>query len=781
MRFPNLSDAPRQRFLRATISVVALAVASPVHFSAEAQQPLASPIEWPAYGHDAEGTRFSPANQVTRDNVRTLTQAWSIRTGDLMSGSNAGRFEAVPIFVDGLLFVSTPLGNVLALDPISGKELWRFDANLSLDADYGDFANRGVATWVDSRAARGRTCARRIFVAPVDARLIALDAATGKPCRDFGTGGQIDLAIGLTNPPRYKGEYEITSPPAIFGDLVIVGSAVADNQRADAPNGVVRAFDVRSGSQLWTWDPVPRDSTDPGYQTWQGRIAHQTGAANAWSLISVDAKRGLIFVPVGSASPDFFGGERLGANLYANSVVALHAATGKIAWQFQAVHHDIWDYDIPSQPVLVTVRRDGRSVDAVVVTTKMGHVFVLDRATGAPVFPVEERPVPQSDVAGERAWPTQPFPVLPAPLSPERLSADDAFGLTPEDRARCKAWIAGARSEGIFTPPSIRGTIIYPGNIGGSNWSGAAWDPTRRLLVTPTNHLAFAVSLIPRDSMAAARRAAPRSEISAQLGTAFGMRRDPLMSANRVPCNPPPWGVLEAVSLTDGAKRWSAPLGYIPALKDVAGSRSWGSINVGGAMITAGGLVFASGGLDSELHAFDVETGRELWQAKLPAGGNAMPMTYRASNGKQYIVIAAGGHDRLGTPLGDYVVAFALPGGEVAPGAPVSSLSGSYDGELRIRPNRFPVAWRIVETNGALSGALTAKGVGLTGDIHGSRSGDTLEFVVDFKFAEKNCGGKLESRGSVANRGKLIEGTLVVKSNCSDHDEPGSWVMRPTH
>jgi quinoprotein glucose dehydrogenase len=697
-----------------------------------------------------------------------------------MAGRNAGRFEAAPIFVDGTLFLSTPLGNVLALDPETGTERWKFDAKLSLDADYGDFASRGVSTWVDTRLGRGAVCRRRIFVAPVDARLIALDAATGKPCGDFGTVGQVDLTVGLRNPPAYKGEYEVTSPPAIFGDLVIVGSAVGDNYRADAPSGVVRAFDARTGAQKWTWDPIPRDSSELGYDTWQGPIAHQTGAANAWSLISVDAKRGLIFIPVGSASPDFFGGERLGANLFANSVVALHATTGKIAWHFQAVHHDLWDYDIPSQPVLVSLRRNGSgpAVDAVVVTTKMGHVFVLDRTTGVPIFPVEERAVPSSDVPGERAWPTQPFPVLPAPLSPARLSADDAFGLTPEDRAACRARIASARSEGIFTPPAIRGTIIYPGNIGGSNWSGAAWDPVRNLLVTPTNNVAFAVSLIPRDSMAAARRAAPGSEISPQSGTAFGMRRDLLQSANGVPCNPPPWGILKAVGLTDGAKRWESPIGYIPGLEGVAGSKSWGSINLGGAMITAGGLVFASGGLDSELHAFDVENGRELWQVKLPAGGNAMPVTYRTASGKQYLVIAAGGHDRARTPLGDYVVAFALPGAEVVQRPVSSPISGSYEGELRISKNRFPVAWTIVEKNDELTGTMKVPGSTLAGTIHGSRKGDALEFVVDFTFAEKNCSGKLESKGSAANNARFFEGTLLVKSNCSDHDEPGTWIMR---
>jgi quinoprotein glucose dehydrogenase len=747
--------------------------------SLSAQVRTTEPIEWASYGHDPEGTRFSPASEIDRKNVTELRQAWSIRTGDLMAGSNAGRFEATPLFVDGTLFLSTPLGNVLALDPTTGAERWRFDANLSLDASYGDFAGRGVSTWLDLRLPRGAACRRRIFVAPVDARLIALDAATGRRCGDFGKNGEVNLTAGLRNPPLYKGEYEVTSPPAIFGDLVIVGSAVGDNVRADAPSGVVRAFDARTGSQRWTWDPIPRDSSDRAYDTWQGPAAHQTGAANAWSIISVDAKRSLIFVPVGSASPDFYGGERLGSNLFANSVVALHAGTGRIAWHFQVVHHDLWDYDIPSQPVLVTLRRNGRPLDAVAVTTKMGHVFVLDRATGVPVFPVEERRVPASDVPGERAWPTQPFPIRPAPLSPARLVAADAFGLTPEDRDQCRARIAAARSEGIFTPPSTHGTIIYPGNVGGSNWSGTAWDAGRQLLITPTNRLAFEVTLIPRDSMTAARAAFPNAETSPQRGTPYGMRREPLMSALGIPCNPPPWGVLEAVGLGDGSKRWESPIGYIPQLKNNPQSRAWGSINLGGAMITGGGLVFASGGFDSELHAYDVDNGRELWHARLPAGGNAMPMTFRAANGKQYVVIVAGGHDRLRTPLGDYVVAFSLGAGDVPSARRVASISGEYEGELRVSPNRFPVTWNLSDENGVLAGTLAAKGVNLKGAIHGSRTGDTVEFVVDFTFAEKNCGGKLESKGSVANGGDFIEGTLIVKSSCSDHDEAGTWIMRP--
>ena len=583
----------------------------------------------------------------------------------------------------------------------------------------------------------------------------------------------------MLNPPHYKGEYEVTSPPAIFGDLVITGSAIGDNVRADAPSGVVRAFDARTGAQRWAWDPIPRDAKDPAYETWKGPSAHKTGAANAWSLISVDAARGLIFVPVGSASPDFFGGERLGANLYSNSLVALIASTGKVVWHFQAVHHDLWDYDVPAQPVLVTLKRGGRSVDAVVIVTKMGHVFVFERSTGKPLFPIEERPVPASDVPGESAWPTQPFPVLSMRLSPERLSVDNAFGVTIEDLAECRAAIGSARSEGIFTPPSTRGTIIYPGNVGGSNWSGAAWDAGRQLLVSPTNGLAFKVTLIPRDTFDAVRRAGAGAEISPQWGTAYGMRRDVLLSQSGAPCNPPPWGALNALSLADGARKWQAPLGYIPGLEKLPNAKSWGSINLGGAMITAGGLVFASGGFDSELHAFDIDTGRELWSAKLPAGGNAMPMTYQTASGKQYVVISAGGHDRLRTPLGDYVVAFALPGSRPTTAKSVASVTGDYEGELRISPNRFPTTWRLVETNGALTGTMSAFDSKIVGELKGTRQGDALNFIVTFRFAEKSCGGTLESKGEVSNGGKFIEGLLTVKSNCSDRDEPGTWIMRP--
>jgi quinoprotein glucose dehydrogenase len=292
-----------------------------------------------------------------------------------------------------------------------------------LSGDYGDFANRGVATWLDTRASTGAPCHRRVYVATVDARLIALDGKTGEACGDFGTRGTVDLSHDLLNAPVYQYEYGVTSPPTVVGDVVIVGSAISDNQRVDAPNGVVRAYDARSGVERWSWDPVPRTAGTPGYDTWQGQFAHATGAANAWTVMSADPARDLVFVPTGSASPDFFGGARLGQNLYANSVVALRASTGQVVWHFQVVHHDLWDYDVPAQPVAFTLHRGGTDVAALAVATKMGHLFILDRTSGVPLVPITEQPVPQSDVPGEQTWPTQPFPPPAYRFVPESVAA----------------------------------------------------------------------------------------------------------------------------------------------------------------------------------------------------------------------------------------------------------------------------------------------------------------------------------------------------------------------
>ena len=433
------------------------------------------------------------------------------------------------------------------------------------------------------------------------------------------------------------------SPPAVLGDALIVGSAIDDMTRARTPGAEVRAFDARTGALRWQFDPSPaRDG------------ARLSGGGNVWAPIAVDAASGLVFLPTAGPSASYWGGERPGEDLFASSVVALDGATGRPVWRFQTTHHDIWDYDVAAQPTLATVRRDGSDAPVAIVPTKMGFVFVLDRATGRPVFPVTERPVPASDVPGENASPTQPIPAAPPPLVPQRLTADDAWGLTFVDRLLCRRKIAPLRSEGLYTPPSLRGSIIYPFAGGGVNWGGGAFDPDAGLYIVNSMSVAHVVRLIPRADYAAARTAEPKAEIGRGFGTPYAAERTVLLSPLSIPCNAPPWGTLAAVDLSAGTIRWQVPLGSM-----VMGLIR-GSPNLGGPIVTASGLVFIAAATDDKLRAFNAATGKELWQAPLPAGGQATPMTYVAG-GRQFVVIAAGGNYRMGTRFGDAVVAFALP------------------------------------------------------------------------------------------------------------------------
>lgn len=622
--------------------------------------------DWPAYGRDAGGSRYSPLTQINRENVTSLKVAWTYRTGEsAIKGRAASKsaFEATPILVDGTLYLSTPFSRVVALDPQSGNQRWLYDPKVDTSLNYSEVTSRGVSTWLDSRAKAGQGCRRRIFIATLDARLIALDSATGEPCKGFGQDGQVDLTrdVRLTR----KGQYQVTSPPAVIGDLIIVGSSMGDNRGVEVERGVVRAYDARTGSLRWSWDPIPQQAKDGARKGWAADSATRTGAANVWSIISADPERGLVFVPTSSPSPDFYGGERIGDNRYANSVVALRASTGKVVWDFQVVHHDLWDYDVAAQPMLITMKRDGRQVPAVAVGTKMGHIFLLHRETGKPLFPVQERTVPLSSVAGEKASPTQPFPVLPRPLVPSRLTPADAWGITPDARDWCRQKIASLRSEGIFTPPSFEGTIMFPGNVGGVNWGGMAFDAKRNLLIASTNRLATVVKLMPREEFDKLASHGESNRLKGEFGRMTDklmIYREPLLSPVGAPCNPPPWGALTAVDLSTGEVKWEVPLGSFPQMSMIPDSSKWGSINLGGGIVTAGGLVFIAAAMDTYLRAFDVETGKELWKAELPASAQATPMTYQVGeNGKQYIVIAAGGHGKLGTKMGEDVVAFALP------------------------------------------------------------------------------------------------------------------------
>jgi quinoprotein glucose dehydrogenase len=666
---------------------------------------------WPTYGGDAGGQRYSSARQITPDNVNRLRVAWEYHTGALTShrpGSKSASFEATPILHDNTLFFATPFNEIVALNASTGAKQWTYDPHVKVNGEGALTTSRGVAFWQGTEGANG-PCRSRIIEGTMDGRLLAVDATNGTPCKDFGQGGEVTLETAEI--AFRKGDHiPVTSAPAVVGDVVIVGSSISDNATVDIERGTVRGYDARTGRELWGWDPLP----------WANSQAVRTGAGNTWGPIAVDPELGLVFLPTGSPSPDYYGGLRVGDDADADSVVALDAKTGRKVWAFQLVHHDLWDYDVAAEPLLFTLHG---SIPAVAVSNKSGMVYVLDRRTGKPLYPVEERAVPQSDVPGEHSWPTQPFSSLPR-LGPDSPFVSDAaqWGRSPAHQAECDQRIATLRYRGMFTPPSLQGSLEFPGKLGGVNWGSMAYDPETGRLYANNNRFPYEVRLIPKPvsrhaTLLEIRRALGQQpypyvialsvllsaflmrrhrnsaiaiavvgvallgfainlhrkqlkstaennekalhtilgvDDSPQNKTPYGLYLRPVSDSAGLPCSKQPWAAITSLDLEKGTKSWENTLGTM-----VDGEQT-GSVELGGPMVTAGGLVFTAGTVDPYLRGFDKRTGKEIWKQRLPVPAQATPMSYTAG-GRQYVVIAAGGHGLFNTVQGDSVIAFALP------------------------------------------------------------------------------------------------------------------------
>ena len=612
---------------------------------------------WPVYGGDLAATKYSTLASINRENVAKLEKAWEWSTGETPNEEHRtrpGNFQATPLAIGDTLFLSTSYNRVVALDAGTGRELWTYDPH-AYDAGQPPngtgFVHRGVATWADGKE-------RRIFINS-RWRLIALDAGTGKPVATFGQAGEIDLTAHLGRPVN-RLQYTQTSPPVVWRDLVIVGNGVADRLiYPNDPPGDVQAFDVRTGKRAWTWSPVPRSKGDEGAETWKDTSWRTAGHTNVWAPFTVDDRRGLLYLPVSTASNDWYGGARRGENLYAESIVCLDARNGKKKWHFQTVHHGLWDYDLPAPPVLGTIHANGKTIDAVAVPTKTGFVFVFDRTNGKPVWPITERGVPTSDVPGEEASASQPFPTKPKPFAVQGLGFGDLMDLTPELRTRALDATRGFRLGPLYTPPSLAGTIVMPGAIGGAGWGCCAFDPaTSVLYVKATNSPALYKLVQPPRSDSV--NAAYTADLSLQPAITFGSPRDTTQPRQApLPVNKPPYGTITAIDLNTGEHRWQVPLGDTPAIRNHPALQgvqlpALGVAGAPGPIVTAGGLLFASGG-GSVLYALDKDTGKTLWSADLGQRAYSVPMTYQTASGRQYVVIATG------AATGAKLVAFALP------------------------------------------------------------------------------------------------------------------------
>jgi len=597
------------------------------------------PNDWPMHDHDAGGQRFSPLKQITPANVAKLQPAWTFDTG-------AMGIQVTPLVINGIMYVSA--GNdVIALEPETAKVLWRYTAPAAV-------SKRGVAYWPGDRDS-----APRLFTGAGD-RLLAIDVERGKPVDGFGEGGSVDLKASVRG--DIDGGFALASPPSVYKNIIITGGNNGEQSPSLGLYGDIRGWDARTGKLLWSFHTVPR-AGEPGVETWAGESWKNRSGTNVWSFFTIDVERGIVFAPLGSPTSDYYGGDRKGANLYGNSLVALDATTGRLKWHQQLVHHDLWDYDLPAAPTLVDIKRSGRTIPAVAQITKMGLLFLFDRTTGQPIFGMEERPVPQSTVPGEATSPTQPFPIKPAPLARNTFDPEkDFYSLTPEHAAYCKElWTKNDMyTRGPYTPPGTQGTMVtFPSTLGGGNWNGLSFDPTLGLVFTSVMNLGQVAKMVEGQ----ARGGGPATWVRrSPWGGAVGRFWNP---ENRIPCSAPPFGELVAVDVNRGEIAWKVPFGVIDSLKE-KGFGNTGTANIGGTIATASGLIFVGATIDCRFRAFESKSGKQLWETQLDACAHSLPMTFMGKDRRQYVVVAAGGGSFLGAPPGSKIVAFALPAGTVS-------------------------------------------------------------------------------------------------------------------
>lgn len=612
--------------------------------------------EWHQYGRTPYGQRYSPLAEITTDNVDKLKVAWTYQTGDVKLPDDVGEttYQVTPLKVGDTLYLCTPHNWAIAIDAKTGKEKWKYDPNAGLNPDRQHQTCRGVSYYADPAATAGAECATRVYLPTSDARLIALDAASGKVCESFADKGTLRLEAGMPYNPA--GYYYSTSPPVIAQGKIIIGGAVNDNYSIQSPSGVIRAFDVNTGALVWNWDsgnPAKTAPIGPGE-------SYTANSPNSWSVFSVDEQLGLVYIPLGNQVPDQIGiGRSESVEKYSSSIVALDINTGADRWVRQTVHHDLWDMDVPAQPVLVDITRDGTTVPALVGPTKQGDIYVLDRRTGQPILPVEEIPAPGGAIDDDFTAPTQPLSSLS--FRPPRLEEKDMWGISLLDQMMCRIAFHKLKYEGQYTPPSLQGTLVYPGNFGTFNWGSVAVDPERQVMFGMPTYLAFTSRLVPRDQIPPKEQSQKGSEqgLNRNEGAAYGVYMGPFLSPLGIPCQAPPWGTVAGADLRTGKIAYQHRNGTVMDMTPLALPFKVGVPGIGGPMITKGGVAFLGAAVDNYLRAYDLTTGKELWKARLPAGGQATPMTYEA-DGRQYVVMVAGGHGSVGTKPGDYVIAYTL-------------------------------------------------------------------------------------------------------------------------